>query len=786
MEAEAVSGTPLLDVRHLAAAFDTDAGLLRAVDDVSFTVHRGRTLGLVGESGCGKSVTALSLMRLLPQPSGRIVSGEILFEGRDLVRAASDEMHAIRGGRIGMVFQEPMTALNPVHRIGRQLAEVFLLHRTRDPREAMRLAIDMLQKVGIPSPETRALEYPHQLSGGMRQRVVIAMALACKPALLIADEPTTALDVTIQAQILDLIRELQAEMGMAVILITHDLGVIAETCDDVVVMYGGRIAEQGPVEQIFQHPTHPYTRGLLRSIPRLDSQRKTRLETIPGLVPGLADLPAGCRFQNRCPWRIPACDTQPPLETVTGNAPAHLTACHRWRESAATEIGAGKMPAVPSEETTVAGETPAPRVGASLAKPAFAGDGIKWHARASQATPLPAGEMPAPHRNAGKRPVLPDAAAFTPPPPPNVQRSTLNVQCSTFDGEAAPPATSTLDVGRSTLDVRRAAPPPPPLLTIRDLRMHFPVRSGLWLRARAWCRAVDGVSLALNPGETLGLVGESGCGKTTLGKTIIRLHKPTTGEIHFDGTDLAPLSRRQLKPHRREIQMIFQDPAESLNSRHSVGQLLAEPFIIHRIGTPAERARHVAALLERVGLPASAADRFPFEFSGGQRQRIGIARALALNPKLIICDEPVSALDVSVQSQVLNLLLDLQRERGLSYLFIAHDLAVVKHISDRIAVMYLGHIVESAGADTLYRRAAHPYTRALISAIPEATPRRQTSRIVLQGDVPSPLAPPSGCPFHPRCPHAQDRCRLEKPVLRTLDADAPGNSDHAVACHFIL
>ena len=323
-----------------------------------------------------------------------------------------------------------------------------------------------------------------------------------------------------------------------------------------------------------------------------------------------------------------------------------------------------------------------------------------------------------------------------------------------------------------------------PLLDVRDLRMHFPVRGGLWLKARAWCRAVDGVSLTLRPGETLGLVGESGCGKSTLGKTIVRLNRPSSGQILFQGRDLAPLDQRALKPLRRDIQMVFQDPAESLNARHSVGELLAEPFIIHGIGTAADRPARVAALLERVGLPAAAADRFPFEFSGGQRQRIGIARALALNPKLIICDEPVSALDVSIQGQVLNLLLDLQRELRLSYLFIAHDLAVVKHVSDRVAVMYLGHIVEVADADTIYRRPAHPYTRALLSAIPVPEPRRKSNRIVLGGDVPSPITPPTGCPFHPRCPHAQDRCRVEKPQLRHPDAKA--RPEHQVACHFDL
>jgi oligopeptide/dipeptide ABC transporter ATP-binding protein len=320
---------PLLDVRNLAVSFETDAGLLRAVDGVSFSVPRGRTVGLVGESGCGKSVSALSLTRLLPRPAGRIVGGEVLFEGKDLVRIPDDEMLQIRGGRIGMVFQEPMTALNPVHRIGRQIAEVFLLHRTKDKREAARLAVEMLAKVGIPAPEIRAMEYPHQLSGGMRQRVVIAMALACNPALLVADEPTTALDVTIQAQILDLMRKLQSELGMAIILITHDLGVVAEMCDEVVVMYAGRIAERGPVEAIFSRAAHPYSRGLLNAIPRLDAPRKSRLPTIAGQVPTLAEMPSGCRFQNRCPWRVDACAKQPPLEEV---GPGHTVACWRWRE----------------------------------------------------------------------------------------------------------------------------------------------------------------------------------------------------------------------------------------------------------------------------------------------------------------------------------------------------------------------------------------------------------------------------------------------------------------------
>ncbi|HRI82759.1 MAG TPA: ABC transporter ATP-binding protein [Opitutaceae bacterium] len=665
---------PVLEVRDLVTTFDTDAGRLTAVDGVSFSVQRGRTLGIVGESGCGKSVTALSIMRLLPQPMGRIQSGEIRFDGLNLATLPPAEMRRIRGDRIGMIFQEPMTALNPVHTIGRQLSEVFLLHRTNDKREALRLSVEMLEKVGIPSPEIRVGEYPHQLSGGMRQRVVIAMALACRPAVVIADEPTTALDVTIQAQILELMQSLQQELGMAIVLITHDLGVIADMCDDVVVMYAGRVAEAGPVDRIFAAPSHPYTRGLLNSIPRLTSRRKSRLNIIEGMVPSLAEMPAGCRFQNRCPWKVEACGVQPPLTPVT---PGHTVACHRTAELPPVSVGTN------------------------------------------------------PAADAGSAPAV--AAASAPP------------------------------------------------LEVRDLCMHFPVREGLFQRAKHACRAVDGINLTVNPGETIGLVGESGCGKSTLGKCIVRLNHPTAGQLVFEGTDLAPLSARALKPHRRQLQMIFQDPVESLNARHTVGDIIAEPLVIHGLGDPAWRQTRVLALLAKVGLPANAADRYPFEFSGGQRQRIGIARAIALEPKLIVCDEPVSALDVSIQSQVLNLLLDLQREMGLSYLFIAHNLAVVKHVSDRIAIMYLGRIVEIAGADAIYREPRHPYTRALISAIPQPDPTHRQQRIVLKGDVPSPIHPPTGCTFHTRCPHATDRCKVEAPALRTVGAEA-----HEVSCHYDL
>ncbi|MCL4106667.1 UNVERIFIED_CONTAM: hypothetical protein GTU68_009801 [Idotea baltica] len=562
-------------------------------------------------------------MRLLPQPMGQITGGQLRFQGRDLVDLPLSEMHKIRGNDIGMVFQEPMTALNPVHTIGRQLTEVILLHRDVSADQAIRDGVEMLARVGIPAPDIRMGEYPHQLSGGMRQRVVIAIALACEPKLLIADEPTTALDVTIQAQILDLIKELQNDMGMAVILITHDLGVIAETSNDVVVMYAGRVAEQGTVFDIFDRPAHPYTRGLLASIPRLDTPPKSRLHIIDAL----------CGLQS-----VAIAMTN--SETVSNVA--------------------------------------------------------------------------------------------------NMEK---------------------------------------PLLEVNDLQMHFPVKEGVFLRTNRFNRAVDGVSFSIGPGETLGLVGESGCGKSTLGRCVSRLYKPSGGTILFEGQDITHMRGSKLLPVRQHIQMIFQDPMESLNARHTVGEILEEPFIIHKLGDKAFRRQRVRELLDTVGLPARSASRYPFEFSGGQRQRIGIARAVALNPKLIICDEPVSALDVSIQSQILNLLNDLQREFGLSYLFIAHDLAVVKHISDRIAIMYLGKIVESADSERIYQQAAHPYTQSLISAIPVPDPHRTSTRQILSGDVPSPIDPPSGCHFHPRCPVAMERCSDQRPELLKV---ARG---HNSSCH---
>jgi peptide/nickel transport system ATP-binding protein len=668
-----VSEPAILRVRDLVVAFDGEDGSLRAVDGVSFDLPRGATLGLVGESGCGKSVTALSIMRLLPKPAGRILGGEIRFGGENLIGLPPAAMSRIRGRRIAMIFQEPMTALNPVHRIGHQIGEVFRLHFPEMDAEEIRIeSLFLLHRVGIPEPEQRLREYPHRISGGMRQRVMIAMALACKPEILVADEPTTALDVTIQGQILALIRELQAETGMSVLFITHDLGVVAQLCDRIAVMYAGRIAETGPVEALFADPRHPYTRGLLRAIPRLETPRKIRLDTIPGTVPSLDEFLAGCRFRNRCPRAREICAADPPMKTI---GPDRAAACH-FAE------------ALPEFSVAAA---------------------------------------------AGER--FPEA-----------------------DGQ-----------GSATV------------LEVENLQMHFPVRGGIFLRRVGTVHAVDGISLRIPEGRTLGLVGESGCGKTTAGRCIVRLYDPTAGDIRFGGRSLAGLSGPELRAVRRNVQMIFQDPFESLDSRMTVGEILAEPFEIHGIGTPGDRRERVRALLERVGLRRAAADRFPHEFSGGQRQRIGIARAIALNPKLVVCDEPVSALDVSIQSQILNLLLELQAEMGLTYLFISHDLAVVKHVSDEVAVMYLGKIVEITDADRIYDGPVHPYTRALLAAIPVPDPTRRRKLETLSGDVPSPVRPPSGCRFRTRCPIAAERCAAEEPLLRP----APGTTggEHRVACH---
>jgi peptide/nickel transport system ATP-binding protein len=650
---------PLLKVQDLCAYFRTGGGVAKAVDGVTFSIRPAETFALVGESGCGKSVTALSILGLLPRPAGYIAGGSILLHGRDIAHLPPVEMRKIRGNRISMIFQEPMTALNPVFTVNQQISEVLRLHQGMSKAAARERAIQMLEHVGIPDPHKRIDEYPHQLSGGMRQRVMIAMALACKPELLVADEPTTALDVTIQSQILDLIRKLQRETGTAVLLITHDMGVVRETAQRVGVMYAGRIVEEAPRDEIFAAPSHPYTQLLLRSLPS-KGVRNRRLATIVGIVPHATQFPPGCRFSNRCPYVMERCKEAVPPDYAI--AEDHRAACYLLE----------------AEEDR--------------------------------------------HR-AAKRDV---------------------------ELQPAAPA-SALD--RNTVCLR-----------IRDLAMHFPIQKGIFKRTVGHVLAVDGVTLDIHKGETLALVGESGCGKTTVGKSIVRLLTPSGGSMQFRDSELMGLGRRKLRPFRRRIQVIFQDPLSSLNPRMMIGETLLEGMEIHRVGTSrADRLRRIEGIMERVGLRANMATRYPHEFSGGQRQRIGLARALAVEPDLIICDEATSSLDVSVQAQVLNLLKDLQSELGLSYLFITHDLSVVQYLADRVAVMYLGRIVEEGATPEIFDTPKHPYTRALLSAVPEVEPTGR-KKIVLQGDVPSPISPPRGCHFHPRCPHAAPMCSRSYPA----------------------
>ncbi|NRB43778.1 MAG: ABC transporter ATP-binding protein [Verrucomicrobiales bacterium] len=663
----------LLEIDGLKTGFDTERGPICAVDGVSFELQKGKTLGVVGESGCGKTVTAMSIVDLLPKPSGKVLGGRISLNGKELTGADQEVMQRVRGNEIGVIFQEPMAALNPVQRIGKQITEALILHKNMDKGTALREAVQLLEAVGIPSPERRIIEYPHQLSGGMRQRVMIAIALCCEPDLLIADEPTTALDVTVQAQILNLISKMQDNIGMAVMLITHDLGVIAEQCDEVIVMYAGRIVERAPVLELFSNPLHAYTKGLLASILRLESERKTVLPTIPGQVAPIHEFVEGCRF----------CQRMDRSEELVQDRPSYL------------EISPGhfveQCPECTKEDSNI------------------------WNGRSNKV---------------GQIIKLRRSEPFT-------------VWVREIKMKAPHKQVLTLLTRRQKILNRMRVS----LLQVEELKMHFPVRGGIFSRQTGAVKAVDGVSISINAGETLGLVGESGCGKSTLGKSIVRLLRPNSGKIIFKGQDITTMSQGFLRKKRQDFQMVFQDPAESLDARMSVGQLVSEPMIIQKMGKRHERNERVFELLDRVGLPRTAADKFPFEFSGGQRQRIGIARALAVNPDLLVLDEPVSALDVSVQSQVLNLLMELQRDLGLSYLFIAHDLAVVKHVSDRIAVMYLGKIVEMTDAEKIYRDPRHAYTKALIEAIPVTDPSRMREHEPLEGEVPSPINPPEGCAF---------------------------------------
>lgn len=668
----------LLEVCDLKTYFTKKGQDIRAVDGVGFYINEGETLGIVGESGCGKTVTSLSIMGLLPEPYGHIMGGEIWFQGKNLLQKKESQMCKIRGNEISMIFQEPMTSLNPVFKCGDQIVEAIKTHMGLNHREAMKRALEMLKLVGIPSPEKRAQEYPHQLSGGMRQRVMIAMALSCNPKLLIADEPTTALDVTIQAQILDLMKKLKEQIGMAIMLITHDLGVIAEMADRVIVMYAGNVVEEADVHSLFTKPLHPYTQGLLRSIPKIEGEVET-LYTIKGSVPNPLEMPAGCCFSPRCPYVKDVCHSKvPELHEINKK---HKVACWFWSEE--VKIEEKNLEVVWIEER---------------------------------------------HKN--------------------IKRSESNKIEN--------------------------------LLEVKNLKKYFPIRKGFFRSAVDYVKAVDDISFTVRPGETFGLVGESGCGKTTLGKAIIRLIEADAGQILFEGKDILKLNHEEMRKMRRNIQVIFQDPYASLNPRMTVEQIISEPMIVYNVASHAEINKRAQKLIETVELSSHYNKRYPHEFSGGQRQRIGIARALALNPKLIICDEPVSALDVSIQSQILNLLKDLQGEFGLSYIFIAHGLAVVKHISNRVGVMYLGKMVELTTSKELFKSPLHPYTQALISAIPMPKPTfGKKERVILQGDVPSSINPPNGCYFHTRCRYAIDKCKEREPEFVDV------GKSHYVACHII-
>ena len=646
----------LLDVKNLRIGFRQGGTIARAVEDTSFFIRRGELLALVGESGSGKSVTAMSLLGLLPEVSAVISNGTAMFDGHDLLKMSRKELSDIRGNRISMIFQEPMTALNPVLTIGWQIGEVLRRHRGLDKEETRKQVVELLRKVGIPSPEKRAEDYPHQLSGGMRQRVMIAIALACRPELLIADEPTTALDVTVQAQIMDLLAELRSEYGTSVLFITHNLALVREQADRVAVMYAGSIMEQGTCEEIFKAPMHPYTRLLMQSVPST-TQRGRRLASIAGMVPKGTDIITGCGFAGRCPFKSDACDAQKPsLEAFDGG---HEVACLRLKELQQLEKSSDKA------------------------------------------------------ENASMQ-----------------------------NGQT--------------------------VLKVNGLRVWFPVKAGILKRTVGHVKAVDGISFELKKGETLAVVGESGCGKTTIGKSIVGLAPRTEGDVMLADAN-GDMTQPDMATLRQRVQMIFQDPFSSLDPRLMVGETIEEGMEVHGVGKDAaERRALMEKLSIRVGLSPDVLNRYPHQFSGGQRQRIGLARALAVNPEVIICDECTSALDVSVQAQILNLLKELQEELGLSYLFITHDLSVVSYLADRVAVMYLGRIVEEGEAADVLQSPKHPYTKALMAAAPRVEADGKRTVLRLAGEVPSALNPPKGCHFHPRCPHCMEKCRLETPPVKEL------------------
>ena len=683
----------LLEVTDLKTYLQSRRGINKAVDGVSFTLDAGRSLGIVGESGSGKSMTALSILRLVPQPYARIVGGSIRFDGEDLLAKSNAEMGAIRGGSIAIILQDPMTSLNPVFSVQYQVGEAVHLHQHLRGRAKLDQVIESLRRVRVPAPETRMKDYPHQFSGGMRQRVVGAIAIACHPKLLIADEATTALDATIQAQYLALLRSLQRELNLAFLFITHDFGIVAKMCDDVAVMYAGRIVERAEVREIFDRPSHPYTRALLEAVPKVD-RRVDRLFAIAGSPATGYGEHHGCAFAPRCAFAIAKCHAErPPSFSVT---PGHASECWRAEELYASATG------------------------------------LQAKGRLGIAT-MDTGNAPVDRRDSQR-------------------------QSPTGDG--AQPSDGA------------------PLLEVDDLRVFFPVKRGPFLRREAMLlKAVDGVSFAVGDSETFSLVGESGCGKTTTARAVLKEEAPTEGRILWQGKNLGELGQQDIKVYRSAVQAVFQDPYSSMNPRLRVGDFVTEPLLLNRNIGRAERRERGKAALQQVGLRPDDIDSFPHEFSGGQRQRIAIARAVASSPRLIVLDEPVSSLDVSIRAQIMNLLRDLQQQQGFSYLFIAHHLGTVRYMSRTVAVMYLGRLMELSDSEDLFEHPLHPYTQALFSAALPDHPDFERKEVILQGDVAAATAIPRGCRLHPRCPAAMGVCAQVEPEWKQV---AP---KHWTACH---
>ncbi len=677
---------PVLDVRNLEVKYQTDEGILTAIRNVSFKINPGEIVGVVGESGCGKSTVASAVLRLLPA-NGAITAGEISYKGNNIINFDDEKMRSLRGKELSMIFQDPMTSLNPVFSIGEQLVDAILAHP--DPntplsrKAALEFAVEMIEKVGIPDAAKRIQDYPHQFSGGMRQRILIAMALLGNPAILVADEPTSALDVTLEAQIVDLIRKLRDEFGTSILYITHDLGVLAQLCDQVLVMYAGSVVESGDVFDIYKHPQHPYTRALLSAHPAADLHT-ARLATIPGRVPSLRNLPQGCKFSPRCAVAEEICNHIEPKEVLSEN---QRVVCHAYHEG--------------------------------------------W-----------SGQDPA--------------------------SDVISHVSAVHDVEAI----RCLDKNDVIVRTHR-------------LQTFFEDKPSLieqlFQRKTSAVRAVDNVDIEVCKGETFALVGESGSGKTTIGRTILRLVDSTGGEVIIKGQDITNATRHDIRLMRSNLQMIFQDPFSSLSPRKKVSSILLEPFQIHKI--PVEKDQKVDELLQMVGLSSEQADKYPHQLSGGQARRVGIARALALNPEVLIADEPTCGLDVSVAAGILNLLKDLRERLDLTYIIITHNLNVIRFIADRVGVMYLGKIVELAESEDLFTRLLHPYTEALMSAFshPDPTLRNSSKRIILEGEIPSPRNPPPGCSFHTRCRYAQENCAQVAPTLGAI-----GTNGQMVACHYPL